>query len=438
MARDLPARRRTTTTTVETVGEEGNPLRARIRKRLDGHMAMNPEAYCLAYWNAVSDTPNAKLLIMKKVGGYLSKVGEIGPGEIDSKDVETWIMEEWKDGAYQLQPEVAGKMYGPASKVYRFGNTGEERAPRVEQESIDAEISTAMKRLGHVAALSKLREVVTADDDKGKKGDGDMDMAGVAALIQAQQAPLLEMMRQTEQRAQRAEERVEKLLEKMMDSRATQTQAQVPLFAEILKGAVSKPEVLSVLLNGAPAPESNWLDTLRDVAREFAPMLQTLLAQAMNRSAGALPLPPGGATDKMSVPTQPGDPSPTGTQGDGPMPMPLNEEQEMAKNMLVDFVAKGDFPNAYAVLESFPGFVPVGGTAMPLGEFIISKIDPAASPKVYLPQLGTLIPDLRKTLPQAEAFVKFIQDRIVADDEADKRARSARDQAPTRGGADDE
>jgi hypothetical protein len=66
--------------------------------------------------------------------------------------------------------------------------------------------------------------------------------------------------------------------------------------------------------------------------------------------------------------------------------------------------------------------MPVQGGAVPLGEFIISKIDPKVNARVYLPQLAMLIPEFKGMVPQALAFVQAIQQRILADDEAARRA----------------
>jgi hypothetical protein len=103
------------------------------------------------------------------------------------------------------------------------------------------------------------------------------------------------------------------------------------------------------------------------------------------------------------------------------MPMALNEEHLMAKDNLVEFIKAGDFENAFAALEAFPGLMPVPGGAVPLGEFILSKIDPKVNARVYLPQLAMLIPEFKAIAPQALAFVQAVQQRILADDEAARR-----------------
>lgn len=417
------------TTTTVTTGGLGDPVRALIRKRLAGFMRMNAEAYCESYWEAMADNPEARLILFKRAGGIASKIAEVNPGEHDPADVETWIMAEWGDGAYQLQPEVAGKMYGPASKVLRFGEVTDEAPRRVEQDSIDAELSAIMKRLGHITAVGKLAEV--ARPPEAPKGDGDdMKMADVAALMQAQMAPILAMTQAAEARAQRAEERLEKMLDRVMTERTAAAPANANLFAEVFKSAVSKPELLSVLLNGTPPAESTWLDTIRDLAREFGPAVQAMIAQVLERqSVATAALPPGrGVPGVVPGHVPPSGPRPTAApadMGDGTMPMPLNEEQQMAKDNLVEFIKAGDFENAFAALEAFPGLMPVPGGAVPLGEFILSKIDPKVNARVYLPQLAMLIPEFKAIAPQALAFVQTVQQRILADDEAARRAEGS-------------
>jgi hypothetical protein len=419
-ARELQER----TTTIVTRGGPGDPIRALIRKRMAGFMRMNAEAYCEAFWDVMSDNPEAKLILFKRSGGIASKIAEMSAGERDATEVETWIMSEWGDGAYQLQPEVAGKMYGPPSKVLRFGEVTDDAPKRIEQDSIDAELSVIMKRLGHITAVGKLAEVAKSAEGP-PKGDGDMDMTGIAALMQAQQAPLMAMLTAAETRAQRAEERMEKMLDRVMAERTAASAGSQPLFAEILKNAVGNKDTLALLLNGVPPAESTWLDTIRDLAREFGPAIQGMLAQVMERQSLTPALPPRGGAPGVVPTVAPHGPRPTvasDNKGDGAMPMELNEEQQMAKDNLVEFIKAGDFENAFAALEAFPGLMPVQGGAVPLGEFIISKIDPKVNARVYLPQLAMLIPEFKGMVPQALAFVQAIQQRILADDEAARRA----------------
>lgn len=421
-ARDLMASERTTT--IVTRGGPGDPVRALLRKRMGGYMRMNAEAYCEAYWDAMMDNPEAKLILYKRISGVPSKLAEIGSGERDPADVETWIMSEWGDGAYQLQPEVAGKLYGPSSKVLRFGEVTDDGPKSVPQDSIDAELSQIMRRLGHITAVGKLAEVSKTVEGP-PKGDGDMDMQAIAALMTAQQAPLMQMLTNAEARAQRAEERMEKMLDRVMSERTSAAAGTQPLFAEILKTAVGNKDTLALLLNGTPPAETTWLDTIRSLAQEFGPAIQGLVAQVMERQAVQPALPPASGAPG-AVPTVPSGPRPTATEtGDGHMaPMNLNEEQQMAKDNLVEFIKAGDFENAFAALEAFPGLMPVPGGAIPLGEFILGKIDPKVNARVYLPQLAMLIPEFKGIAPQALAFVQAVQRMLLRDDEAARRAES--------------
>lgn len=447
-ARDLMEPRRKTTTTIEVLGGPGDPVRAILRKRLAGFMRMSPEAYCLAYWEAMADNPEARLLVYKRTAGVASKIAEVDQGEHDPTDVETWLLATWGDGAYQFQPQVAGRLYGPPSKVFRFGEVTDEGPARVPQEAIDAEIQQATKRLGHLAAIKGLQEIV---QPKPGEGGDEMKSADVAALVTAQMTPLMEMVKQSEARAQRAEERADKFLEKLIDARSGTQQVQAPLFAEILKGALSKPEILGVLLNGTPPPESTWLDTIRDVAREFGPAIQSVLAQAMARGGvtiAPMALAPAGGGPAT---TQPGEPHPTVAtdQGDGTMPMPLNEEQTMAKDLMVEAIKAGNYQDALDALEAFPGLMPTEGGAVPLGEFIISKINPRANPRAYLPQLAMLVPvaEFKALHANMLAFVQHMQRRILADEAAVRNGAGtappttrevAGDLRPTRGEAHDD
>ena len=93
----------------------------------------------------------------------------------------------------------------------------------------------------------------------------------------------------------------------------------------------------------------------------------------------------------------------------------------MAKDNLVEFIRGNDFDNAFAVLETFPGFMPVQGGAMPLGEFILTRIDPKVNARIYLPQFAMLVPEFKEIQQEALAFIQYIQKRLLADDEAAAR-----------------
>ena len=428
-----PTRRRTTT--IETTGGPGDPVRSLLRKRMAGFMRFGIEAYCTAYWEAMADNPEAKLVVYRIVMGTASKLAEVSAGEQDPADMETWMLANWGDGAYQLQPLIAGKLYGPPSRVFRFGETVDEGPKKVGQDEIDTELAAVAKRLGHVATIAKLKEMTDPPArETPEKGDEEMKPETLLTLMQAQMAPLTAMIQSAEARAARAEERAEKMLDRILESRKEVAAGQGPLFAEILKTAVSKPETLSLLLGGNPPPESTWMDTIREVVREFGPAIQAVASQIIERNTVAAPALPerrvaptgnGGPVAHQPTPRRdaPPEPRPTGAPegGDGMAPMPLNEEQVMAKDNLVEFIRSNDFDNAFAVLETFPGFMPVQGGAMPLGEFILTRIDPKVNARIYLPQFAMLVPEFKGIQQEALAFIQYIQKRLLADDEAARR-----------------
>ena len=107
------------------------------------------------------------------------------------------------------------------------------------------------------------------------------------------------------------------------------------------------------------------------------------------------------------------------------MPIQLNEEQKMSKGMMLDFIKAGDFPNAYAALINFPMSIPTPEGIVPFGDFLIGRIDPAVQPRIYLPQFMAILPELKGMMPQADAFIKHIQDRIVLEDEEARRRAAA-------------
>lgn len=96
----------------------------------------------------------------------------------------------------------------------------------------------------------------------------------------------------------------------------------------------------------------------------------------------------------------------------------------MAKDTLVEFVRANEYHNAFAVLESFPGFLPSAQGPVPLGEAILARVDPAVPPKVYLPMLAMIVPEVRSEPERWEPFIKWVQNKIMADDEAAAREGS--------------
>jgi hypothetical protein len=58
-----------------------------------------------------------------------------------------------------------------------------------------------------------------------------------------------------------------------------------------------------------------------------------------------------------------------------------------------------------------------------MGEAIIMRIDPKVPPKIYAGQMLTIIPEGMKFLDKIEAFIAYIQKKILEDDDA--RAHSS-------------
>jgi hypothetical protein len=282
---------------------------------------------------------------------------------------------------------------------------------------VDGAIADAAKRVGSIHTLEKLTEI-TAPSSKGG-----LDLAGIAALMTAMRpdnSAVTASLDAANRRAEAAELRNHELMLKMMDNRQGVAAGAMPVLGELFK--YMKPEHLQALLSTGTS-ETNWWDTLRDLAKDFAPALQAVVIKLMEQSGVATPavraLAPHAqpTADKMSAE----GPSPTTTDGGSTMPLPLNDEQQYAKGIMLEYIKAGDWPNALAALENFPGFVPSEAGPMPMGVAMISRIDPAVNPRIYIGQLLMLMPELKGMMPQAQAFIEHIQKRILADDEEAKR-----------------
>jgi len=101
------------------------------------------------------------------------------------------------------------------------------------------------------------------------------------------------------------------------------------------------------------------------------------------------------------------------------MPIQLSPEQIEAKNMLLDCIKTKDHANGYAMLENFPGFMPTVNGPLPIGTAVLGMIDPKVTkPRIYVIQMMQLVPELASCLTEADAFVMYIQQRLMADQEA--------------------
>lgn len=246
-------------------------------------------------------------------------------------------------------------------------------------------------------------------------------MPMVQSMVTASTEPLRILLEQTGRRAEAAEARNAELVNRILDSRTSAQAGSMPIIGELLKTV--KPEVWQVLMGQAGAPEEGggWLSIVRDLAQSLGPALSNFMLTAMKQQG----VPVRASQPALAPPRSPTDPQPSATprgEAGAGMPLELNAEQVMARDFLVDFIKAGDHLNAFAMLDSFPGFVPVQDGAVPMGEYLIGKIDPAVNPKIYLPQFAMLIPEIREMLPQAEAFIGYIMKRIVADGHAAAQA----------------
>jgi len=416
MARERDERTKLVETrTRERVPVKGDAFQGAMRDVIVNPGKLAIEGYCEAIWSL--DEPEAVIQVYKMVGpGGYTKKGELTHREYEPKEIEPYLMATWGPGRYQLRVNLHGRIYSPVSVVYAVG---EEERDIPAGADVDGAIADAAKRIGNIESLAKLKDVT-----EGHRGG--MDMAGIAALMTALKPDntlLVATLDAANRRAEEAERRNHELTMKMMEGRQGLAQGAAPLLGELFK--YLKPEHLSLLMNPATA-DKPWWETVAELAREFAPALQAVVLKVMEQSGvpvapGArAALPPAVPSDKMSAP----GPSPaTSTEGE-PMPIPLNDEQLFAKGLLLDFIKAADWPNALAALENFPGFVATEAGPMPMGTAMIQRIDPKVNPKIYLGQLMMLMPEIKSLLPQAEAFIVHIQQRILADDEELRRQQS--------------
>jgi hypothetical protein len=403
------------TRTRERVPVKGDAFQGMMRDVIANPGKLAIEGYCEAIWSL--DEVEAVIQVYKMIGpGGYTKKGELTHREYEPKEVEPYLMATWGPGRYQLRVNLHGRIYSPVSVVYAVGE--DDRAVPAGAD-VDSAIADAAKRVGSIQALEKLNDITSPTR-------GGMDMAGIAALMTAlkpDNSLLITTLDAANRRAEAAEIRTHELTLKMMEGKQGLAAGTGPILGELFK--YMKPEHLQALLAPQTA-ETNWWDTLRDLARDFAPALQAVVVKLMEQSGVTTPamraLAPG--PDKMSGPAVGPSPSPTAGEGGTPMPMPLNEEQKFSKGLMLDFIKAGDWGNALAALENFPGFVPSEAGPMPMGVAMISRIDPAVNPKVYIGQLLMLMPELNGFLPQAQAFIEHIQKRILADDEAARKLES--------------
>ncbi|MCI0371233.1 MAG: hypothetical protein L0214_07590 [candidate division NC10 bacterium] len=432
----MPKEGRTTKRTVTTIvrgGEAGDPIAGRVRHMFRDVAQLMPDGYIKRLHEEGADI-ELKLHVFKKIGpSGMTKVGEYPPSELDPETVEEQIVRTWGHGLYQFRLSYNGKSYPPSSLPFRIGETDEvEKLPTDSADGTDSAIALVNKRLGQLAVAKNLKEMVEGTEE----GGGDMkteQLTQLLAALKPDNSALVTMLDAANRRAEAAEQRNHELTMKMVEQRGTASLGAMPVVAELLKTV--KPEVWQTLLS--PGEQgTDWLGAIRDVVREVGPGVRMMLENYVARAGlPALPPAPRAAGGRA---TAANGPIPTATPTGGTtMPMDLNEEQQMSKGLLLEFLKQNDMANTFAVLAAFPGFAPGPQGPMPLGDFILSRIDPAANPRVYLPQLAMLFPETRQMQAQAVAFIEYAQKKIMADEEAmlrEQRHGAGGDPEPTREG----
>jgi hypothetical protein len=389
--------------------------------------------------------PDIMLHLYKRVGLHgFSKCGAYEMHEVDPTTIEANILQSWGVGMYQLRPVYNERYYTPASVPFKVSDGSEESETGAAPQGKDVEavIAETTRNLGNLAVAKKFKELsrdAPAEDTDVKEDR----MVALIAALKPDNTVMVELLRQADARAERAERDRAEMMRTLMEQRSGAQAGALPILGDLLKNV--KPEVWQTLLNPTgPEPAGGWVELVREVAGAIGPALRDILPHVApllisNLKAAGVPVRPPALPDGSRQVQQPPAATPEPGAGGGTMPVPLTEEQEYSKTMILDFVRGNDMENAFAALAAFPGMAPGPHGPMPMGDFIISRVDPAVSPKVYVPQLLMLFPEMKTMLPAAEAFVRYIQNKIVKDEEAalaeERRAGGASEPSPTRGDA---
>lgn len=409
MARERGITRKTTT--VEHLAPTaGDPLASSIREGLKEFARLDVGGFCDAYWSSVSETQDARLDVYKKMRGHFMKVGTIRYGEVDAQDMEMHVMATWQGGVYQLRPIIGNKYYAPSSMQYHVGNMDESGEPGAVREPGIGAAAAAIAELGMVKELKEIKKGLL----EGGEGDG-MKPGDMQAMMSGMLAPLTTMLESANRRAEAAEQRNHEMQMKMLDMAQNKTAAGGPVWAEMLK-LLPKDAVTALL---SPPEGPGWMEHAITALREFGPALTQLIVEHF-KGAPRDVTPPGALPPARPTETPGRDPSPSPeSTGNGAMPLTLSEEQVEAKKMLLDCIREKDFPNAYAMLENFPGFVPTHQGPMPIGPAFLGMVDPTVTrPRIYVIQMMQLAPELRDMMQEADAFIGYVQKRLMADQEA--------------------
>lgn len=428
MARERGITRKTTT--VEHLpASAGDPIAGAIRAGLNEYARLDLSGYAAAYWNAVAEVPDARLDVFKKMGGHFNKLGTIKNGEVEPEDLEAHLVTMWRPGIYQLRPIIESKYYAPSSIQFHVGEVDD--AAVVGSRGSDlVGVMNSLTEMGMVRQLKELKEGLLAGE---KKGDDDgMKATDVQTMIEATTRPLIAMSEAAERRAAAAEQRNHELQMKMMEMASGRQQGAQTSVAELVK--LLPKEAMAALF--APPDAPGWAEKAVDALREFAPALVQLI---MSQFKPGVVVPGMGEHAALTEGVQ-SNPRPTETAESGggsrAVPIQLNAEQMEAKKMLLDCIKERDFDNAYAMIENFPGFTPTANGPMPIGAAFLSMVDPKVTrPRIYVIQMMQLAPELSSMLDAADAFVSYVQQRLMRDQEAYLKEQSSRDSGPrpTRG-----
>lgn len=410
------------TTTIEHLqATDGDPIAGRLRAGMREFAKFTVSGYAEAFWACVEE-PDAKLDVFKRMGGQFMRVGSLSSGEVDPDDMEAHLISMWRAGEFQLRPMIAKRYYAPSSISYRIGEQDESVKPTGSSDLAAAVASVT--ELGVVRQVMEIKQALMADMKPRTEDDG-MKAADVQVMLNTAIQPLQTMLASSERRAEVAEQRNHELQLKLMDmANGRQASAQGSI-AELVK--LMPKEALAALLSPADTP--GWAEKAVDALREFGPALAQMLMEYFKPgTAGAVTAQ---AALPAAAPTgpQPTETADSGGGGNRAVPIQLNPEQMEAKKMLVDCIRERDFPNAYAMIENFPGFTPTPNGPMPIGAAFLSMVDPKVTkPRIYVIQMMQLVPELAQMLDAADAFVSYVQKRLMDDQEAFLKEQGRRGQ----------
>jgi hypothetical protein len=421
------------TTTVERIpAREGDPIAGRLKDGMKEFARFTIEGYAQAFWLTMDDS-EGRLDVFKKLAGQFMKKGELAFQQVEPSEVESFIITTWGPGTYQLRPMIGGKYYGPASVAYKIGDTGDDEKGGERGDGLEELVG----RLAVAKQLKELREGLMLGEKKGE--DDGMKAADVQVMLNTAIQPLQTMLASSERRAEVAEQRNHELQLKLMEMANGRQQSAQGSIAELVK--LMPKEALAALLSPADTP--GWAEKAVDALREFGPALAQMLMEYFR--PGAAGTVPGQAALPAAAPTgpQPTETADAGAGGGNRMPIQLNPEQLEAKKMLLDCIRERDFANAYAMIENFPGFTPTPNGPMPIGSAFLSMVDPKVTrPRIYVIQMMQLVPELAQMLDAADAFIAYVQKRLMDDQEAflkeQRRGQGGADPRPTTRGEEDE